>query len=186
MLLTKRHPRFVFSTIANMMTTKKNFLLQHRQTILDGIDHIDRNYYRDDFLTSLNSVGWKCVIVPDSEWCEGKVYPTESSKEHQEVRILNSYARGNFRLCGFWDSDGWTFHELAHAVIFSGLLPQKFLDINSPFSYPLNTDEIYCFGYQMREMLNDGTYGNLMKFYADAGLEDEIGTKLSILKECLF
>ena len=164
----------------------ESFLLRNRDAILDGIDYIDRNFYRDDFLTSLDLVGWKCVIVPDSEWCEGKLYPTESSKDCREVRIVSSYARRNSRMCGFWDSDGWSFHELAHAVIFSGLLPQKFLDIGSPFSYPLNVDEIYCFGYQIREMLNDGTFGNLMKFYSDAGLEGEVGWKLMLLKRVLF
>ena len=163
----------------------EHFLIKNRNTILDGIDYIDKNYYKHDFLTSLNAIGWKCVIVPDSEWCEGKVYPTESSKEHREVRIRDSYVRGNFRLCGFWDLEGWTFHELAHSVIFSNLLPRKYLDINSPFDYPLNTDEIYCFGYQIREMLNDGTYGNLTRFYKDNNMF-EVGCQIELLKFSLF
>lgn len=162
----------------------KNFLTDNRSLILDGIDYIDKHFYKDDFLTAIGDIGWKCVIVPDSEWCSGKLYPTETSKADKEVRILNSYARSNPRTCGFWDMQGWTFHELVHAVIFSNLLPQKYLDINSPFDYPLTTDEIYCFGYQIREMLNDGTYGNLKRFFRKH--MPEIGKQVDLLAQVLF
>lgn len=162
----------------------KNFLTDNRSLVLDGINHIDLNYFKDDFLSSLDGIGYRCVIVPDSEWCEGKLYPTETSSEDKEVRILNSYMRKNPRMCGFWDEQGWTFHELAHGVIFSGLLPQKYLDINSPFDYPLTTDEIYCFGYQIREMLNDGTYGNLKRFFRKH--MPEIGKQVDFLAQVLF
>lgn len=140
----------------------KNFLESNRYLIREGIDYIDKHFYKDDFLSAIGNIGWKCVIVPDSEWCKGKLYPTETSREYKEIRILNSYARSNPGTCGFWDEQGWTFHELVHAIIFSNLLPKKYLDLNSPFGYPLNTDEIYCFGYQIREMSYDGTYPNLL------------------------
>ena len=140
------------------------FLLDKKPLILEGLEYIDNNVFRPNFLTALEEMKWKCVIVPDSEWTPSKWFPTETSKEDREVRILYSYISKNTEMLGYSDRCGWAFHELVHATIFSGRFPDKFMSLNSPFEYPLNTDEIYCYGYQIWKMDRLGRLKDFMKF----------------------
>ena len=140
------------------------FLRAQRRLVVDGLDHIETNFGKSDLLTTLYSLGWGFVIVPDERWPVGKTYPTEASKECKEVRVLSSYIKRNPNFVEYGDEFGWAAHELVHVLIFTGNLLSRFR-FESPFEYPLNTDEIFCFGYQIRLLLRDGKYDNLMKFY---------------------
>ena len=85
---------------------------------------------------------------------------------------------------GYGDKCGWAYHELVHVAIFSGNFPQSFLALESPFEYPLNTDEIYCYGYQIKHLMQDGKNGNLMRFAI--GKIPYIKPKLCLLRNALF
>ena len=160
------------------------FLLDHKSLILDGIEYIDNNVFRPNFLVAMEEMKWKCVIVPDSEWTPSKWFPTETDSSNRETRVLSSYISKNPRMFGYCDKYGWAYHELAHVAIFSGNFPQKFLGIESPFEYPLNTDEIYCYGYQMKHTIETGKNGNLMRFAI--GKIPGLKPKLCVLANALF
>ena len=144
--------------------SKDEYLRLHKRLVVDGVDYIETRFRKSDFLTTLSNLGWGCVIVPDERWPVGKVYPTETSKDCREVRVLDSYVKSNPCFMEYGDECGWANHELVHTLMFAGNLPSKFRFV-SPFEYPLNSDEIFCFGYQIRHLLRDGKYDNLMKFY---------------------
>lgn len=174
-------------TILNMENEieKTQFLLDNRKTIIDGLDYIDANVFHPNFLTALEQLSWRCVIVPDEEWTVGKVMPTESSKEDGEVGVLNSYLKRNPRMFGYGDRYGWAWHELVHAAIFSGRFPSRFIEqLDSQFEYPLNTDEIYCYGYQMRHLAESRQMGSLIRFAL--GKVPSIKPDLCLLSKSLF
>ncbi len=160
------------------------FLLDKKPLILKGLDYIDQNVFKPNFLNALSDMKWKCVIVPDSEWTPSKWFPTETSNYYRETRIINSYISRNPNMLGYGDKCGWAYHELVHAAIFSGHFPSVFLGIDSPFEYPLNTDEIYCYGYQMKHLIQDKKNGNLMRFAI--GKIPGLKPKLCVLANALF
>ena len=146
----------------------KNFLEQNRDVIHEGIGFIESTYMKPCMLTALSDLGWKCVIIPDCEWMQGKTYPTEASSDDKEIHILNSYMKENPDLFSYGDKEGWAYHELAHAVIFAGRLPFKYLAAaTSNSEYPFFADEIYCFSLQIKNILKDGRYDNLLRFYRE-------------------
>lgn len=160
------------------------FLLERKQLILDGLDYIDQNVFKPNFLDAISYMKWKCVIVPDSEWTPSKFFPTETSEEFRETRIIRSYISKNPNMFGYSDKYGWAYHELVHVAIFSGKMPQRFMALESPFEYPLNTDEIYCYGYQMKHMIETKKNGNLMRFAL--GKIPGLKPKLCVLANALF
>jgi hypothetical protein len=160
------------------------FLSDRRSLILDGIEYIEDNVFRQNFLTAMEEMKWKCVIVPDSDWIPSKFFPTETSEDSRETRIIKSYISKNPSMFGYSDKYGWAYHELVHVAIFSGNFPQRFLALESPFEYPLNTDEIYCYGYQIKHLMQDGKNGNLMRFAI--GKIPYIKPKLCLLRNALF
>ena len=143
---------------------KIEFLKQRKSLIFDGFDHMETTIFKPNMLHALSELGYRVVILPDEEWTPSKWFPTETSKEDREVRILHSYISKNTGMLGYSDQCGWAFHELVHATIFSGRFPEKFMSLNSPFEYPLNTDEIYCYGYQIWKMDKLGRLKDFMKF----------------------
>lgn len=161
-----------------------DFLMEWKPLILEGIDYIDNNVFKPNFLMALDAMKWKCVIVPDSEWTPSKWFPTETSSESRETRVLSSYISKNPMMFEYGDKYGWAYHELVHAAIFSGNFPSRFLAIKSPFEYPLNTDEIYCYGYQIKHLMESRKNGNLMRFAL--GKVPFIKPKLCILGNVLF
>lgn len=160
------------------------FLLDRRTMILEGLEYIDKNVFKPNFLTAMKDMNWKCVVVPDEEWSPSKFFPTETSKEDREVRILSSYIGKNPTMFGYSDKYGWAWHELVHVAIFSGNFPSRFMHLDSPFGYPLNTDEIYCYGYQIKHLIQDNKNGNLMRFAI--GKIPFIKPKLCLLANALF
>ena len=160
------------------------FLLDRRTMILDGLEYIDKNVFKPNFLTAMKDMKWKCVVVPDEEWSPSKFFPTETSEDDREVRILSSYIGKNPTMFGYSDKYGWAYHELVHAAIFSGNFPRRFLALESPFGYPLTTDEIYCYGYQIKHLIQDNKNGNLMRFAI--GKIPFIKPKLCLLRNALF
>ena len=160
-----------------------DFLVGKRTIILDGLDYIEANIFRPNYLEALKNMHWKCVIVPDEDWTPSKWFPTESSEENRETRFLRSYIDKNPTTFSYGDRFGWAYHELVHAAIFSGNFPMKFLSIESPFEYPLNTDEIYCYGYQMKHLIERNKNGNLMRFAI--GRIPYIKPKLCLLRNAL-
>ena len=163
--------------------SKDEYLRLHKRLVVDGIDYIDARFRKSDFLTTLSNLGWGCVIVPDERWPVGKAYPTETSKDCREVRVLDSYVKSNPCFTEYGDEYGWANHELVHVLIFTGKLQSKFR-FESPFEYPLNSDEVFCFGYQIRHLLRDGKYDNLMKFY-ECNMP-YIGKEVDMIKRELF
>lgn len=160
------------------------FLLDKKPLILDGLEYIDKNVFKPNFINALSDLKWKCVIVPDSEWTPSKWFPTETSNYYRETRIIKSYISRNQNMFGYGDKCGWAYHELVHAAIFSGRMPKRFLALESPFEYPLNTDEIYCYGYQIKHLIQDNKNGNLMRFAI--GKIPHIKPKLCLLANALF
>lgn len=160
------------------------FLIDKKPLILDGLEYIDKNVFKPNFLNALSDMKWKCVVVPDSEWTPSKWFPTETSLPDRETRILSSYISKNPTMFSYSDKYGWAYHELVHAAIFSGRMPQRFLALESPFEYPLNTDEIYCYGYQMKRLIQGNKNGNLMRFAI--GKIPHIKPKLCLLANALF
>ena len=160
------------------------FLLDKKSLILKGLEYIDKNVFKPNYLMALTALKWKCVIVPDSEWTPSKWFPTETSFSGRETRILSSYMSKNPTIVGYGDKCGWAYHELVHAAIFSGNFPSVFLEIESPFEYPLNTDEIYCYGYQMKHLIETKKNGNLMRFAIEK--IPFIKSKLCLLRNALF
>ena len=143
---------------------ERMFLLERKSLILEGLDYIDSEIYRPNFLEALDSMGWRCVIVPDEEWCPSKHFPTETSADQKETRILQSYLQRNPNMFGYLDSCGWAYHELVHAAIFSGRFPYEFLKrVSSPFDYPLNTDEVFCYGYQLKKLISENRVGRFTR-----------------------
>ena len=118
------------------------FLIDRRPLILDGLEYIDKNVFKPNYLMALDALKWKCVIVPDSEWTPSKWFPTETAFYDRETRIISSYISRNPGMFGYYDKCGWAYHELVHASIFSGNFPQRFLALESPFEYPLNTVQL--------------------------------------------
>ena len=142
-----------------------NFLAEKKPIILDGLDYIEANIFRPNYLEALENMHWKCVIVPDEEWTPSKWFPTESSEENRETRFMRSYIDKNPTTFSYGDRFGWAYHELVHAAIFSGNFPRHYLAaVESPFGYPLNTDEIFCYGYQMMKLRELNKNGGLMRF----------------------
>ena len=161
-----------------------DFLIDKKPLILDGLEYIDKNVFKPNYLMALDAMNWRCVIVPDSEWTPSKWFPTETAFYDRETRILSSYISKNPGMFGYDDKYGWAYHELVHAAIFSGNFPQRFLALESPFEYPLNTDEIYCYGYQMKYLIERSKNGNLMRFAI--GKVPHIKPKLCLLGNALF
>ena len=159
--------------------SKSMFLEERRNIILDGCEHIDHNIFKPNMIYTLNELGFKIVVVPDKDWCPSKWFPTETSPDNREVRILQSYISINPSMLGYSDQCGWAFHEIVHATIFSGRFPDKFMSLNSPFEYPLNTDEIYCYGYQIWRMNDLGRLKDFMKFVVNK--VPHIGRDLNLL-----
>jgi hypothetical protein len=124
------------------------------------------------------------VIVPDEDWTPSKWFPTESSEENRETRFIRSYIDKNPTTFSYGDRFGWAYHELVHVAIFSGRMPERFMALESPFEYPLNRDEIYCYGYQMKHLIQDSKNGNLMRFAL--GKIPFIKPKLCLLRNALF
>lgn len=155
------------------------FLSENRNLILAGLEHIDCNIFKPNMIHALNELGYKVVIVPDEDWRPSKWFPTETSPCNREVRILHSYISRNPSMLGYADQCGWAFHELVHAAIFSGNLPEKFLSIESAFEYPLNIDEIYCYGYQVWKMDKLGRLKDFVKFVVKK--VPNIGRELNLL-----
>lgn len=164
--------------------TATGFLLENRSHILEGLEYIDQHVFNLNFLTALSDMNWKCVIVPDSEWEPRKLFPTETSFSDRETRILGSYIARNPAMFSYADRYGWAWHELVHAAIFSGNFPRKYLKIDSPFDYPLNTDEIYCYGYQMKHLMEEKRNGSLIRFAL--GKVPHIKPWLCVLRNALF
>ena len=144
--------------------SKLEFLCGNRNLLLEGFEHIDQNIFKPNMIYALNGLGYKFIIVPDEEWTPSKWFPTETSEQDREVRVLYSYISKNTGMLGYSDRCGWAFHELVHATIFSGRFPEKFMSLVSPYEYPLNTDEIYCYGYQIWKMAQVGKLKDFMKF----------------------
>lgn len=161
-----------------------DFLIDKKPLILDGLEYIDKNVFKPNFINALSDMKWKCVIVPDSEWTPSKWFPTETAFYDRETRILSSYISKNPTMFIYSDKYGWAYHELVHAAIFSGNFPRRFLALESPFEYPLNTDEIYCYGYQMKRLIQGNKNGNLMRFAI--GKIPHIKPKLCLLANALF
>lgn len=161
-----------------------DFLIDKKPLILYGLEYIDNNVFKPNFINALSDMKWKCVIVPDSEWTPSKWFPTETSLSARETRILSSYISRNPGMFGYDDKCGWAYHELVHAAIFSGNFPKRFLALDSQFGYPLTTDEIYCYGYQMKHLIERNKNGNLMRFAI--GKIPFIKPKLCLLGNALF
>ena len=132
--------------------------------IMDGLDYVDENIFKPNMIYTLNELGYKFVIIPNEDWCPSKWFPTETSSDSREVRVIYSYISKNPSMLGYSDQCGRAFHELVHATIFSGCFPKRFLSLASPYEYPLNTDEIYCYGYQIWKMAQVGKLKDFMKF----------------------
>ncbi len=147
-----------------MNMVEDELLRLRRSLVIDGLDYIEAHFRQHNFLVALSHLGWECVIVLDNDWPVGKTYPTETSKDDKQVRILDSYIKSNPSFYEYGDECGWANHELVHAAIFHESVPHRFL-FKSPFEYPFSTDEIFCFGFQIRHLLEDGRYYNLKQFY---------------------
>ena len=160
------------------------FLKDHKSLILDGIEYIDNSVFRPNFLTAMEEMKWKCVIVPDNEWTPSKWFPTETDNYRRETRVLNSYIAKNPSLFGYTDKYGWAYHELVHVAIYTGRMPERYMNLESPFDYPLNSDEIYCYGYQMKHLIEFKKNGNLMRFAL--GKIPGLKPKLCVLANALF
>lgn len=159
-----RQPRFAYNLCMEIVDSKLKFLDERRNTIIEGLEHVDGSIFKPNLVHALSDIGYRVVILPDEEWTPSKWFPTETSKEDREVRVLHSYIAKNTGMLGYSDQCGWAFHELVHATIFSGHLPERFMALNSPFEYPLNTDEIYCYGYQVWKMAQLGKLKDFVKF----------------------
>ena len=148
------------------------FLTENRDTILEGLDYLEQ-FYNLGLEGALKEVGFRLDVVPDNKWNPHKHDPTETSEDEHTVRIKQSYLEANPNFCNFQDEYGWALHEMVHAVIFSGNMPSKFLNINSPFWYPMNTHEIYAFGFQLKHIYGTDIYKNLLDNYREfPGCED--------------
>lgn len=123
----------------------EKFLNKNREMIINGINFLEAKMHKG-FKIGLKEIGFTVKIVPDNEWSQYKNDPTETSKDNKCIRIKESYFKKNPNFFNFDDEYGWSLHEFGHAIIFAGKM-NKFLSINSPFGYPLNTDEIYTFGF---------------------------------------
>ena len=78
------------------------------------------------FEGALHKVGYSLEVVPDNEWSKWKTDPTETSSGedgNSVVRIKQSYLDENPGFMQFKDECGWSFHEMVHAIVFSGNLP---------------------------------------------------------------
>ena len=144
--------------------SKLEFLCGNRFMLLEGFEYIDQNIFKPNMIYALNELGYKLVIIPDEDWCPSKWFPTETSSQDREVRVIHSYISKNSGMLGYSDQCGWAFHELAHATIFSGNFPEKFMSLASPYEYPLNRDELYCYGYQIWKMAQVGKLKDFLKF----------------------
>ena len=76
------------------------FLLDKKPLILDGLEYIDKNVFKPNYLMALDAMKWKCVIVSDSEWTPSKWFPTETSLSDRETRIISSYISKNPTMFG--------------------------------------------------------------------------------------
>ena len=148
------------------VSSLSRLLMKNRGVIRAGLKFLER-FSELNLVDALNEVGFTLDIVPDDEWTEGKVEPTEASEEDRTIRVRRSYYESNPGFCEFHDRYGWSFHEMVHAVIFSGNMPDDFMQIDSPFRYPMNTDEIYAFGFQLMQIYGSKTYDRLMTHYAN-------------------
>ena len=140
------------------------FLNDNRNLMVEGFEYINQNIFKPNMMYALNELGYKFVIIPDEDWTPSKWFPTETSSEDREVRVIYSYISRNPSMLGYSDQCGWAYHELVHATIFSGHFPENFMSLDSPYGYPLNRDEIYCYGYQIWKMAQVGKLKNFMKF----------------------
>ena len=163
---------------------KLKFLDERRNMIIEGLEYIDCNIFKPNVIYALKELDYKIVIVPDEDWCPSKWFPTETSKEDREVKVLNSYISKNSGMFGYSDQCGWAFHELVHATIFSGRFPERFMALKSPFEYPLNTDEIFCYGYQIWKMAQLGKLKDFMKFVVKK--VPYVGDDLNLLVKLIF
>jgi len=157
------------------------FLDDNAETILEGMEFIEGNYFKLGFDKGLEKMGFELVVKPGSHFNEYKTDPTQTSSEEKNVQITQKYLEENPKFREFEDEFGWSYHEFVHALIFSGSFPKRFLDIDSPFGYPLNTDEIYTFGFQLRHIADTKAYRNLMKY--EAGKIEAWGVAFDKLKE---
>lgn len=157
------------------------FLQKHADVISKGLAWIDKNFKNLDLDEALQKVGFSLQIVPDSEWMEYKTDPTETSEDTHVVRVKESYLNDNPDFTRFRDECGWAYHELVHSIVFSGKMPKEFLDIYSPFGYPMNTDEIYAFGFQAKKSTAN-QWKNTLQYYFDKGYDD-FAEMLGMLKE---
>ena len=147
-----------------IVDSKLKFLDERRNMIIEGLEYVDVSIFKPNMINALSELGYRVVILPDEEWTPSKWFPTETSKEDMEVRILHSYIYKNTGMLGYSDRCGWAFHELVHATIFSGNFPERFMSLDSPYEYPLNGDELYCYGYQIWKMAQVGKLKNFVKF----------------------
>ncbi len=141
----------------------EKFLRKNRDTIRAGLKYL-KGLVRSNLIKTLEQFGFELEVVPDDEWNEYKDDPTEVSEDDRTLRVKWSYYRAQF--CNFQDRYGWPFHEMVHAAIFSGNMPSEFMDIDSPFRYPMNTDEIYAFGFQLAHIYGTRKYQRLLDYYA--------------------
>lgn len=168
-----------------MIEVYEKFIEDNKSSFQEGLDGLLSKYKTENLLTALSEIGWRCQIIPDDSWRKGKLDPTETSKEEQIVRIKSAYFFANPDFFAFEDKCGWGYHEFAHAIISREGPNSRFLKIESPFYYPLNTEEIYCFGYQIKHLLKKGWYHNLIEEYENRGSGD-LARKIDLLRQTLF
>lgn len=156
------------------------FLEKNGSVIRAGLKYLEE-FCESGFDDALAKVGFALEVVPDDEWNEYKDDPTETSEEEHTVRVKESYFHDNLGFCDFQDRYGWAFHELVHAVIFSGNMPAEFMGIDSPFRYPMNTDEIYAFGFQLKNIYRTRKYQCLMDYYVDRPGHEEFPEIFNVL-----
>lgn len=165
----------------------RRFLESRRGQLASGLEWLDRTMVPGLSLSQhLSSIGWTLDVVPDQMWPQGKVDPTEASGSGHCVRVKVSHLR---RCPGFdlwWDSAGWPCHEWVHALIFSGRFPKSILDsVSSPFGYPLSSDEMFCFGWQMwrnTSTQNEALLGHYSSHYASSILRPPLVELRSVVK----
>jgi hypothetical protein len=151
----------------------QKFLEENKEVIIAGLDYLE-GFLKIGLERALKKIGFTITVVPDEEWMEGKSDPTETSEDGKTIRIRKSYLDANPKFMQFEDECGWSFHEMTHAIIFSGNMPSKFTGINSPFWYPMNTDEIYAFGFQLKHIYGTKMYDGLKSYYGHKGYDDFI------------
>lgn len=163
-----------------MKNTKLNlreFLNANSYLINEGLNFIDKFCDRNSFIDSLRKVNFDLIVVPDHKWPVLKLGQTQSSFDNKNVQIKKSYFDENPLFTKYIDKYNWAYHEFVHALIFSGNFPKNFLNINSPFHYPMNTDEIYAFGFQIKNMKNKEEFDNLLSFYDNCWNDSFISLK---------